>query len=661
MSDASIIKEFLVGLGFKVDPASFKKFEAGVASATKTVEKMSLVVAAAAVTVDVMVVKIADSLDKLYWASQRTGAAAQNILAYDYAIGQLGGTAAGARSALEGVAYFLRANPGAGGWLGALGVQTKNANGSLRDTEQVMEDLGKRFAAMPQYRAIRYAQMMGIDYNTMLAMERGAGGYTKEYKDFAKNIGMDLAGGTKSANAFMTSVRTLRMEFGLLAIKVGSDLITRWGPSLQKFMIWLGQHAKEVADRIATWTVRIARLGEMLFSFAMKALGFLERLDKATNGWSTGIIAVLAALQISGGGGLIMALAALNPELAAVVALVAALVAGLAFLYNDFQSFKAGKGSAIDWSPWAKDIDHMLDSIGKMSEALGRLGTTLKNVFGPIIGGYLGSLFDIFIKWIDSMATAVMHMANAMDAAMHGDWKRAAKEAALAAITSPFGQVLIGGTNAAKQAAFDASDGMLNDNARQMGISRAEMAMNPGNLRDSRFGTFRRFSSPEAGAAAMAAQILRDYRRGQTTVRSLINDPRYGWSNQWAAGNSAASTGNYISSVSRALGVGPDQQLNMTDPATLSALMMAMAKVEAGHKTYGADVFGRAAHSALGGDHVAQRYLGAHGATHVEMHQATTIHISPTHSGVSDLIRGLHDQQSRVNGDMLRNLKGAVR
>ena len=104
---------------------------------------------------------------------------------------------------------------------------------------------------------------------------------------------------------------------------------------------------------------------------------------------------------------------------------------------------------------------------------------------------------------------------------------------------------------------------------------------NPGNLTDGR-GHFRRFATLQEGFAAMARQILIDYRRGQTTIRSLINDPAHGWSNQWAAGNSAASTANYIASVAKALHMSPDARLDLSNSATLVGLMNAMRAVERG-------------------------------------------------------------------------------
>ena len=52
-------------------------------------------------------------------------------------------------------------------------MQTRNANGELRDTVDIMSDLGGALAKMPTYRAAQYANIFGIDENLMLAMRNG--------------------------------------------------------------------------------------------------------------------------------------------------------------------------------------------------------------------------------------------------------------------------------------------------------------------------------------------------------------------------------------------------------------------------------------------------------------------------------------------------------
>ena len=114
--NAETIKDFLVSLGFKVDESGERKFNAVLAGVTSNAIKTGFAVEAAALSVVAFTAKIAAS-DKLYWASQRTGATVQGLKQVSYAISQVGGSADSAMSSLESLSRFIRTNPGAEGFL----------------------------------------------------------------------------------------------------------------------------------------------------------------------------------------------------------------------------------------------------------------------------------------------------------------------------------------------------------------------------------------------------------------------------------------------------------------------------------------------------------------------------------------------------------------
>jgi hypothetical protein len=68
-----VIKEFLVSIGYKTDETSLRKFTLSLQSVTKTVLKLgtAVVVTAAAVVAGVKI--ISGEMERLYYASQRTG------------------------------------------------------------------------------------------------------------------------------------------------------------------------------------------------------------------------------------------------------------------------------------------------------------------------------------------------------------------------------------------------------------------------------------------------------------------------------------------------------------------------------------------------------------------------------------------------------------
>ena len=111
--NADTIKDFLVSLGFDIDQAGANKFEAVLKGVTANVLKVGAVVEGAALSIVGFTTQIANGLDKIYWASQRTGASVQGIKALGYAASQTGASAESAMSSLEGLAGFMRSNPGA--------------------------------------------------------------------------------------------------------------------------------------------------------------------------------------------------------------------------------------------------------------------------------------------------------------------------------------------------------------------------------------------------------------------------------------------------------------------------------------------------------------------------------------------------------------------
>ena len=220
----NVIKDFFVSLGFDIDNAGANKFEKTVVGVSKNVMKLGATVEAAALTVTAFTTKIADGLDKLYFASQRTGATVNGIKALGYAASQTGSSAQAAQGALENLARFMRNNPGAESFLNRMGVQTRSANGQLKDTSAIFTGLGQQLSKMPYYRANLYAQMFGIDENTLMSMRHGMQGYINDYQRMVKITGFDAEKAAKQSNKYMVSLHVLLGLLGILKDKVGSNL-----------------------------------------------------------------------------------------------------------------------------------------------------------------------------------------------------------------------------------------------------------------------------------------------------------------------------------------------------------------------------------------------------------------------------------------------------
>ncbi|WP_315809497.1 phage tail tip lysozyme [Pseudomonas sp. C9-3] len=299
MAESSVIKEFLVGLGFKVDEKGLKTFTGTIDGATTAVTRLVTTLAGASLTVAAGVATFANNLENLYFASQRVGASAASLKAADYAARDLGASANEVRGSLEGMARALRQNPGNEPFLQSLGVKTRDANGQLRDTADLLSNLGRVLSKKDYFVAIRYAEHFGIDENTLRAIMSGEFGRKLEEnrKRFA-GAGLDKA--TRDAHQFMNELRAVGMQFESMSILVQAELMHRLGPELERFSAWFEKNSPLIAKRIVDVTEKLIQLAQDSEPYLKAIYEFFVDLDEATDGWSTKIIVLLGLMKALG-------------------------------------------------------------------------------------------------------------------------------------------------------------------------------------------------------------------------------------------------------------------------------------------------------------------------------------------------------------------------
>lgn len=303
--NADTIKDFLVSLGFDIDQAGANKFEAVLKGVTANVLKVGAVVEGAALSIVGFTTQIANGLDKIYWASQRTGASVQGIKALGYAASQTGASAESAMSSLEGLAGFMRSNPGAEGFLNRLGVQTRDASGKMRDTAAIFTGVGQKLNNMPYYRAKQYAQMLGIDENTLMAMRRGMNGFTADYQSMLQKTGFNADKAAVQSNKFMTSMRGLTSLFGIMRDKIGSNLAGGLAGSLDSLRRRILDNfpkIEETLTRVIKGVIWLAnaftRMAWRLIQGAGSVIDWWKRLDDGSKNLLKIFGALLAAWRL---------------------------------------------------------------------------------------------------------------------------------------------------------------------------------------------------------------------------------------------------------------------------------------------------------------------------------------------------------------------------
>ena len=475
------LKDFLISLGFQVDDAGAKKFDAVITGATLKAIDLGVKVEAAALSVVAFTAKVASGLDKLYWASQRTGATVEGIKQIGYAVSQVGGSVDGARGSLENLARFMRNNPGAEGFLNRLGVQTRDASGNMRDMATIFTGVGQRLSSMPYYRANQYAQMLGLDENTLMAMRRGIGQFSGEYTAMAKAIGYNADVAAVSSNKFMISLRSFGLMAGMARDKIGSNLANGLAGSIDTLRRQIMENFPKIEGAITAGVKGVLWFGEIIGRVVYRLIqltGDIINWWKSLGTETRQVIEVFGALMIAWR--LLNSAFAMSP-IGRVIMLGAALIG----LYDDYRTWKEGGQSLIDWGKWEPGIKYAQKAFASLSKDFGGIYVKVKDLGSAIVD--LGKRFLEFInidtskfngKWlfdqiIESVRSSIKILGSLVDAlrkVINGDFSGAwdsLKGAAAAWSDSP----VIQGAASVGQGLWDKAVDWWNGDATQYGQS----------------------------------------------------------------------------------------------------------------------------------------------------------------------------------------------
>ncbi|ENZ8239325.1 MULTISPECIES: hypothetical protein [Klebsiella pneumoniae complex] len=579
--NAETLKDFLISLGFKVDEAGARKFDAVVAGTTLKAIELGVKVEAAALSVVAFTAKIASGLDDLYWASQRTGATVEGIKQIGYAVSQVGGSVDGARGSLENLARFMRNNPGAEGFLNRLGVQTRDASGNMRDMATIFTGVGQRLSSMPYYRANQYAEMLGLDENTLMAMRRGIGEYMGQYNAMKKAIGFNPDQAAAASNRFMTSLRSLSEAASMARDKIGSNLADGLAGSLDRLRRQILENFPKIEGAITGTVKGILWAGEMvgrviyrLIQLGQSISDWWDSLDKQSQQLIELIGALTAAWWLLN-----------RAMLASPITWVLGLAAAIALLWEDYKTFREGGKSLIDWEKWKPEVHAALKMVGDLKQTVLDLGKALAKLLN--IDPKSWSLkwdFSNFITQMGEFSKMLSMIGDLLNAIKDGRWSDAASIGrALLKQGSNQPDALPGVSDSANSAADWIKDKTGFDPRsigrffRGEGNTLADRNNNPGNIRPVGGGGFRAFGSALEGWEAMKNQLMR-YFTGKTTGRRLqtIMDIV----STWAPAADNNDPAKYARDVAGWMGVSPTAALNLSDPNTMAMLMQSMARKE---------------------------------------------------------------------------------
>lgn len=397
-------------------------------------------------------------------------------------------------------------------YFSALGVSLADAQGKARPVNDLLLELSDRFSKMDRTTANNMGRMMGIDQGTMQLLLKGRSevelmiARQKEYGAVTKQQ-------AEEASRLRNAMVAIKQSFEAF----GRELLSAATPALEKmFAIFadFGAWIRENKEFVQTFLTIIA-------------VG----------------LAGIAAATIP-----------INLTVAAVLALAAAIAA----LYQDYQTWKRGGESLIDWGKWEPGMKKAGDAIKWLRDMLG------------------------------DMVYRAIAAADVLAAVFNRDWERAkfAAKEFWNGNGKEYGADEPGGAATGSAAPSAPSAPSATAPAASGGgksLPRGIRNNNPGNLNfagqagatkeGGPNGRFAVFGSMQEGVAALVRQIGLYVKRGRNTIRKIL---------EVYAPPGENNTNAYIAAVSKALGIGPDDALDTENAQQVMGLVRAITNHENG-------------------------------------------------------------------------------
>jgi hypothetical protein len=349
IGNSDIIKEFLVGLGFQVDDTGMSKFQAGLQNVTVKAMAVGAAVAAAAVGVVHYVDQVADKYDSVSDLGARVNASATDLMRMQYVANLTDSSVEAVASSMDNLNRVIgEAALGIGRGkmtFEKLGMSARKANGDVKSTSEVMDELSRKLATMSKPEQMATIEKLGLD-RTMIGMLTGdVAGLKAEFDELFKGFGIDAEKAAAAGSDFKDAIFKITYAFGMMGDAVALKLMPRVQQGMEElrsaFMKFAPQAVKMLTP-VFDWVMKIAgaiiKLSGRVLQGGMVIVGWLQKLDEATGGWSTKILAAVVAWKY-------LNLAFLASPLGLILSLGVAVLA----LVDDFLTWQEGGDSLIDW------------------------------------------------------------------------------------------------------------------------------------------------------------------------------------------------------------------------------------------------------------------------------------------------------------------------
>jgi len=319
----TVIDSLVVKLG--LDKSEFDKGKESVTSSLKDITKLLALVGGSA-ALKMFVQDMIESSSALERFSQNIQISVGDLSAWGQATEQAGGHAEGLQGSLDMLSkaqtqLMLTGESSLLPYFSALGVAIGDASGKARPATEILLDLSDRFSKMDRTTAFNMGRSMGIDPGTMNLLLKGRAEVEKMIARQKETTAVTKEQAEQSEK-LREKTSLMKQEFTAL----GRELLADSLPALEgllKIFTAIAQWARENKEFVGAFLTIIA----------------------------TGLAAIsIASLPLTG-----------------TALLIVGLSAAIAGLWQDYQVWKRGGQSLINWGNWEKEINAAKDGIDRLT------------------------------------------------------------------------------------------------------------------------------------------------------------------------------------------------------------------------------------------------------------------------------------------------------
>lgn len=411
------IKEFLVGIGFKVDESGLKSFSNKVASFAKGIGFAIGGATAAFATLKYAVQQTANKFDDLGSAADRIGTTSEALERLSFIAENSGAKTQTLTNSLERFSEKIgEVSRGKGKALDVfekLGLSVTNADGSLKSATELFDEFGDSIKDLSRVEQLDLMNKVGIDRTLLQTLTEGGDALGAEFDEIAQKGSYSINALSKKSTAFNNSIRKMQYTFAtfkyslvesiLEPLKDSSDTIAK---TFRDLMSGLLKVLRPLLKFITTIFAGIVKVLSRFLQGAKWAISgiynafkyvfdALPNWAKVIGGFTIALYALWKALAVS--------------PLGAVVALALAIGA----LVDDFLVWKAGGQSLIDWSAWEPAINSAISAIESIIQFFRDLTSAVFAVIGALgelFSGDVDGFFNQMRVAIDSVIEAFKNL-----------------------------------------------------------------------------------------------------------------------------------------------------------------------------------------------------------------------------------------------------------